>query len=141
LIRLEITESVIMADPVLIIERLKTLHEMGIILSIDDFGTGYSSLSYLHNYPFDFIKIDQSFIATMLTDHKSERLVASLIKLSQDLGLKTVAEGIETEEQRLLLKSLGCTYGQGYLFSEALPPTEASNIVFQRHRYFLEEPL
>lgn len=135
LIRLEVTESVIMADPKLIIERLKSIHELGVILSIDDFGTGYSSLSYLHNYPFDLIKIDQSFIATMLTDHKSERLVASLIKLSQDLGLKTVAEGIETEGQCKALHALGCTYGQGYLFSEALPPVEASHIVFQGHRY------
>ncbi|MEB3702032.1 PAS, EAL and GGDEF domain-containing phosphodiesterase [Candidatus Bealeia paramacronuclearis] len=123
-IYLEITESVIMRDPNLVIERLKKLTALGIKISIDDFGTGYSSLSYLHNFPFDVLKIDREFISAMIKDKRTERLVSTIIGLAKDLDLKIVAEGIETEAQMKKLQELSCDYGQGYYFAK---PMEAVN--------------
>lgn len=134
-IGVEVTESVIVGDQALILERLKAIHDMGILLSLDDFGTGYSSLSHLHVYPFDIIKVDQSFVASMTVDKKSERMVHSIVKLGHDLDLQIIAEGIETVEQMIMLQSNLCHYGQGYLFAKPLPSQNASRVVLNNQRY------
>ncbi|MEK7870933.1 MAG: EAL domain-containing protein [Nitrospirota bacterium] len=123
-LRLEITESIIMADPVLAMEIITQLTAMGIRFSIDDFGTGYSSLSYLQRLPVDEIKIDKSFIMNMLTDESSMKIVRSTIELAHSLGLKVVAEGVESKEILNELTSLGCDAAQGYFISRPLPQLE-----------------
>jgi len=114
---LEITEGLLMdasADTRL---HLGALHDAGFEISLDDFGTGYSSLSYLHQFDLDYLKIDQSFVRDLRADSKDLALCKATIVMAHELGLKVVAEGIETEEQRDLLAQAGCDYGQGYLFS------------------------
>jgi predicted signal transduction protein with EAL and GGDEF domain len=131
-IHVEITESVIIKDPDLMIKRLEEITVLGIKISIDDFGIGYSSLSYLHNFPFDTLKIDKEFISGMMIEKKTEQLVKTMITLAKDLNLKTVAEGIENIEQMKKLQELGCTYGQGYYFSLPLRAEDATSIVVQQ---------
>ncbi len=128
-IRIEITETAIMSDPEAVENNLKKLRDLGVKLCIDDFGTGYSSLSYLHSFSYDVLKIDRDFVTMITVDPKLERLVSNIIRLSNDLGLETVAEGIETEEQMLKLAQLGCDKGQGFLFSKALNYRLASQII------------
>ena len=99
---------------------LHQLRELGIEINIDDFGTGYSSLSYLHRFPFDILKIDRSFISRMNTEKESKGIVKTIMTLASELGKDVVAEGIETEAQRLLLTEMACQFGQGYLFSKPL---------------------
>jgi diguanylate cyclase (GGDEF)-like protein/PAS domain S-box-containing protein len=116
-LNIEITESTFMKDMESTLNKLNILKKEGFYLSIDDFGTGYSSLSYLQKLPVNFLKIDKSFIIDIDNDDKSnENIVRTIISLAKNLNLKTIAEGIETEEQRTLLKNLHCDYGQGYLF-------------------------
>ena len=123
-LRLEITESLIMADPKLTIEILTQLTLMGIRFSIDDFGTGYSSLRYLQSLPVDEIKIDKSFIMNMMTDESSMKIVRSTIELAHSLGLKVVAEGVESKEIMDKLISLGCDDAQGYYISKPITHEE-----------------
>lgn len=134
-ISVEVTETVIMQDPNTIIERLKELRSLKMKIYMDDFGTGYSSLSYLANFPLDIIKIDQAFVASILTDNKAERLVASIVRLAEDLGLKTVAEGVETEEQMQKLIDLNCNYGQGHYFAKAMNAQVAREIVYNNTKF------
>lgn len=117
---LEITESMVMEDLMKGREALLALKEIGVSLAIDDFGAGYSSLTYLQHLPLDSLKIDKSLIDGML-DERSIHVVASVIRLAQGLSLKTIAEGIETEAQRVLIGQLGCDMIQGYLLSRPLP--------------------
>ena len=116
-IDLEITENIAMGDAVRSAVVLSELKKLGVRLSIDDFGTGYSSLSRLQRFPVDTLKIDRSFISGMGTDSESHEIVRIIVILAHSLGLKVVAEGIETQEQMDTLKHLGCELGQGYLFS------------------------
>ncbi len=116
-IKLEITESFMFEDPSFAKKALGALKELGVSLTIDDFGTGYSSLSYLHKYPFDTLKIDQSFIKNMEQSNDSFRIVNCIIQLANALNLSIVAEGIETKSQYQKLKSLGCQFGQGFYMS------------------------
>jgi diguanylate cyclase (GGDEF)-like protein len=132
LLELEITESTIMADPVRAREILDELHEMGIRLAIDDFGTGYSSLGYLKRLPVDEIKIDRSFISSMCEDAHDATIVRSTIELGRNLGLRVVAEGIETDEVCAQLQALGCHLGQGYAFSPPIPGPELTRWVRAR---------
>jgi diguanylate cyclase (GGDEF)-like protein len=121
-VTVEITESVLMADPTLARVGLMALADQGIRLSIDDFGTGYSSLSYLRQFPVDQVKIDRSFVAGLRPDaHDEIALVASILDLCRALRLQTVAEGIEDHEQMSILRDLGCDLGQGYFISRPLP--------------------
>ena len=117
---LEITESTVIEDLQKGREALLALKELGVSLAIDDFGSGYSSLTYLQHLPLDSLKIDKSLIDGML-DERSIHVVRSVIRLAQGLSLKTIAEGIETEQQRELIFSLGCDLIQGYLLSRPLP--------------------
>jgi diguanylate cyclase (GGDEF)-like protein len=121
---IEITESAIMDDPNHAIETLDRLHALGIRLSIDDFGTGYSSLSYLKRMPVDEIKIDKSFVMGMTNHKDDETIVRSTIDLGHNMGLKVVAEGVETEEMMLRLKALRCDLAQGFHLSRPLPPAK-----------------
>jgi PAS domain S-box-containing protein len=116
-IDLEITENIAMGDAVRSALVLSELKSLGVRLSIDDFGTGYSSLSRLQRFPVDTLKIDRSFITGMGADLESHEIVRIIVILAHSLGLKVVAEGIETQEQMDTLKPLGCELGQGYLFS------------------------
>ena len=117
-IDLEITESLVMEDIETTIERLKAVQLLGVRISIDDFGTGYSSLAYLARLPVQTLKIDRSFIITMLGDPATMTLVSTIISMAHSLRLKVVAEGVDSEEQASALKRLDCDQMQGYLFSK-----------------------
>ena len=121
LLELEITESTIMADPSRAHRLLSELAAAGVRVSIDDFGTGYSSLSYLKNLPVNELKIDRSFVVNMNQDHNDAVIVRSVIDLGRNLGLHTVAEGIEDRETWEHLKVLGCDSGQGFLLARPMP--------------------
>jgi diguanylate cyclase (GGDEF)-like protein len=121
---LEITESTVMADPVRAMRVLHPLADMGVRLSIDDFGTGYSSLAYLRQLPISELKIDRSFISAMTTSENDAVIVRSTVEMAKNLGLETVAEGVETPEEEAALERLGCDYLQGYLLSRPLPADE-----------------
>ena len=120
-LKLELTESVILGDIDTTIERMHQLRELGIRFALDDFGTGYSSLSYLKRLPFDQLKIDQSFIHDMLIDNTSNAIVRAVLVMSDALGLKVVAEGVETAAHRDFLVEHGCQICQGYLLGRPMP--------------------
>lgn len=126
-LRLEITESILMADPAHAMKILIQLTSLGIRFSIDDFGTGYSSLGYLQRLPVDEIKIDKSFVMGMTTDKNKTIIVHSVIDLSHNLGLKVVAEGVENKETIDKLVFLSCDAAQGYFISKPIPGTEFTN--------------
>ena len=128
---LEITESMVIEDLQKGRDALLALKQLGVSLAIDDFGSGYSSLTYLQHLPLDSLKIDKSLIDGML-DERSIHVVASVIRLAQGLSLKTIAEGIETEHQRVLIGELGCDMIQGYLLSRPLPLTTIIEWLKQR---------
>jgi EAL domain-containing protein (putative c-di-GMP-specific phosphodiesterase class I) len=113
-LELEITESAMMQDTGRTIETLRTLKEMGITIALDDFGTGYSSLSYLKRFPLDTLKIDYSFIKNMFVNAEDAAIVKAVIAMARSLRLRIVAEGVETEEQRVFLREQGCDEVQGY---------------------------
>jgi diguanylate cyclase (GGDEF)-like protein/PAS domain S-box-containing protein len=119
-LKLEITESTVMADPLAAVEMLQQIKSLGIHLAIDDFGTGYSSLSYLHRFPLDTLKIDRSFISGMGDDGQGMEIARTILPMANNLRLDVVAEGVETIQQVALLKKLQCKYGQGYYFSRPL---------------------
>jgi EAL domain-containing protein (putative c-di-GMP-specific phosphodiesterase class I) len=119
---LEITESAVMENGSGTVETLEELRALGVRLALDDFGTGYSSLAHLHRFPLDVLKIDRSFTATLNADHQGASIAGAIVSLAQALGLETVAEGIEDTDQHDQLTRLGCTYGQGFLFSRPMPP-------------------
>src|SRR5438477_1496271 len=119
-LKLEITESTVMADPSAAIEMLQQIKSLGIRLAIDDFGTGYSSLSYLHRFPLDTLKIDRSFISGMGDDGEGMEIARTILPMANNLRLDVVAEGVETLQQVAMLKKLQCKYGQGYYFSRPL---------------------
>jgi diguanylate cyclase (GGDEF)-like protein len=117
---LELTETALVADTEATISRLGALAALGVQVAIDDFGTGYSSLAYLHRLPASILKIDRSFVEGLGTNAESTALVRVILGLAETFGLRTVAEGVETESQRALLRALGCTSAQGYLFARAV---------------------
>jgi diguanylate cyclase (GGDEF)-like protein len=131
-LKLEITESEVMANAENVIDMLKQLKALGLKLMIDDFGTGYSSLSYLHRFPTDTLKIDRSFVSKMDESAENCEIVKTILSLANTLNLSVIAEGIETQQQLGLLKGLGCEYGQGYLFSRPLPKLEAEALLVEK---------
>ncbi len=128
-LELEITEGVLMSGHSYIKEALSALSDLGVDIAMDDFGTGYSSLSYLRNYPFNVLKIDREFVKGVSTNHADRELVNAAIAMAHGLGLKVVAEGVETEEQRALLAYQGCDYGQGFLFSRPVPAEKIEELL------------
>ncbi|MBV9606289.1 MAG: EAL domain-containing protein [Solirubrobacterales bacterium] len=132
LLRLEITESTMLSDPVRTKRVLDKLAAMGIALSIDDFGTGYSSLAYLSQLPVNEIKIDRSFVMNMAQSDNDAVIVRSTIDLGRNLGLQVVAEGVETERDWEELNQLGCTLAQGYYLTRPVPAAELTQWLRQR---------
>jgi EAL domain-containing protein (putative c-di-GMP-specific phosphodiesterase class I) len=123
-LELEVTESMLMQDLQQTIATLRQLKAAGIYLSIDDFGTGYSSLSYLKGFPIDALKIDRSFVRDITQNSDDAAIATSIILLGQNLGLKVIAEGVETESQLSFLRILQCDEIQGFLFSPPVPAAE-----------------
>jgi len=128
-LKLEVTESMVMENSDKAVAVISDLHRLGISLSTDDFGTGYSSLSYLHQFPFNCLKIDRSFVSKMDSEQKSEAIVRTILLLGQNLHIETIAEGIETERQLEALRLLGCRFGQGYLFSKPVNAQDAAHLL------------
>ena len=108
---------------------LHRLRELGVAISLDDFGTGYSSLSYLRNFPFDKIKIDQSFVSHMAREHQSGAIVSAIAGLGDSFGIPTTAEGVETAEQLERLRAQGCTEVQGFLISRPIPAAGIADLL------------
>jgi EAL domain-containing protein (putative c-di-GMP-specific phosphodiesterase class I) len=122
---LEITESLLLRDDEQVWSDLEELRAIGVRVAIDDFGTGYSSLSYLRQVPIDVLKIDKSFIDTASSSPRQRALVDGIVRLADTLGLAVIAEGIERAADRELLVSIGCRYGQGYLFARPMSHVDA----------------
>ena len=126
---IEITEHSLLQEVSLVSQQLEALKNLGVGLTIDDFGTGYSNMSYLTRLQIDVLKLDRSFIANITTSEEYRVIVTAIIRMSQVLGIKVVAEGIETAEQRDILAYLDCNYGQGYIWSRAVPADELLAVV------------
>jgi diguanylate cyclase (GGDEF)-like protein/PAS domain S-box-containing protein len=126
---LEITESMLVDDAERTIAKLHLLRELGVRLAVDDFGTGYSSLNYLRRLPVDVLKIDRSFVQGIGTEAELTSLTGAIVGIGRDLGLDTVAEGIEEVGQLEALRGMGCALGQGYLFARPLPPDELAALL------------
>ncbi len=135
ILKLEITESLIMASAETVTAILYELKDLGIHLSIDDFGTGYSSLARLHHFPIDELKIDRSFIDSMSNDPRNSEIVEAIIALAQKLNLDVTAEGVETPEQLAKLRELKCKYGQGFLFSRPLDSEAVRELVLSNPQW------
>jgi diguanylate cyclase (GGDEF)-like protein len=128
-LELEITESLLITETGAAKKMLKELHALGVHVAMDDFGTGYSSLSYLRDFAFDKIKIDKSFVDELGHNPSGDAVVRAVSRLAADLGVKTVAEGVENDQQRRHLRDEGCTYLQGYLFSKPRPVEEVPGLI------------
>jgi len=122
MLELEVTESVAMHSVERMIQTLTGLKKLGVRVAIDDFGTGYSSLYALRTLPIDTLKIDQSFVAGIATNHSDAAITSTILAVANTLGLHVVAEGVETTDQLDILARLGCRYMQGFLFSPPIPP-------------------
>lgn len=134
-LELELTEGVAMDDPQAAVALMDRLHALQVRLSIDDFGTGYSSLSYLKRFQVHKLKIDQSFVRNTTQDEEDRVIVGAIVSLASTLGMQTIAEGVETEEQLAFLRRLGCDEAQGYFFSRPLTPAAFEEFA-QRQRLF-----
>jgi diguanylate cyclase (GGDEF)-like protein/PAS domain S-box-containing protein len=131
-LEIELTESIIMQDVERATGLLEQLKQLGLELAIDDFGTGYSSLSYLKRFPIDLLKIDQSFVRDITTDKDDAAITSAIIGLTHNLGLRTIAEGVETAEQLEFLEGRGCDEVQGFLFSRPLALEECTDLLASR---------
>ncbi len=125
-LHLELTETAIIDLLPDILRQLKLIRDLGVQIGLDDFGTGYASLTHLRNLPLSFVKIDQTFIHGIGEDQSDERIVAAVVDLAANLGLRSIAEGIETSDQLIRLRELDCDQGQGFLFARPLPPSDVS---------------
>ncbi len=134
-LELEITESMVMHNPDQVVEMLKYMEKMGIKTSLDDFGTGYSSLSYLKRFPIYKLKVDQSFVRGLPADEDDAAITRAIIGMGKSLGLRVIAEGVETREQLEFLRAEGCDEIQGYLFSKPLPADEFEKLLDKNHRF------
>lgn len=128
-LELEITESLMLENEPAPIAVLHQLHDLGVRLALDDFGTGFSSLAYLKRLPFDVLKIDRSFVKDIGIDQGDDAIIVSIIGLAHNLGMKSLAEGVETEPQREFLRRHGCDFEQGFLFSHPLPAAELATLL------------
>ncbi|MGA0200261.1 MAG: EAL domain-containing protein, partial [Prochlorotrichaceae cyanobacterium] len=138
-LKFEVTETIAMQNVEETIDILLRLKELGFKISIDDFGTGYSSLSYLCHFPIDTLKVDRTFVARIQDSPADYAIVQTIVTLSHSLGMKVVAEGIETETQWQILRDLGCEYGQGYLFAKPMT-AEAATAILEENSSLLNVP-
>lgn len=129
LLQIEITESSLMKDTAALIKLLEELKQLGIKIAIDDFGTGYSSMAYLKNFPIDYLKIDRAFITHLEDGSKEQAILRAIISLGHNLGLKVIAEGVETQAQFDFLNAINCDEIQGYYFSKPLPLNELRDFI------------
>ena len=132
-LELEITEAVLIRDDETALAILHQLRDIGVHIALDDFGTGYSSLSYLQRFPFDKIKIDRCFVKDISESDSSSSIVSAVVNIAAVRHMTTTAEGVETEQQQQLLRTLGCSEMQGYLFSAAKPAHQLREL-FASHR-------
>jgi diguanylate cyclase (GGDEF)-like protein/PAS domain S-box-containing protein len=130
-LKLELTESVLIENAEDTIAKMTALKEHGIRFALDDFGTGYSSLAYLKRLPLSQIKLDRTFVRDLLTDPTSSAIASTVIALGRELGMRVLAEGVETSEQRIILQELGCYLHQGYLYGPPLPPEDFERLLMQ----------
>ncbi|WP_371930139.1 EAL domain-containing protein [Bradyrhizobium sp. CCGUVB1N3] len=128
-LELEITETLLLEKSAQVLATLHALRALGVRISMDDFGTGYSSLSYLRSFPFDKIKIDQSFVRDLGANRESQAIIRSIVSLGKGLGVTITAEGVETEDELSCLRAEGCHEGQGFLFSRARPNAEIVSLL------------
>ena len=128
-IEIEITESIMIDSAEKALQRIDELKQLGMKVAIDDFGTGYSSLSYLNNFPTDMLKIDKSFIDNMSLNESSKQYVAMIISIGHTLDLKVISEGVESADQVMVLKDIGCDYIQGYVWGRPMLPEDAFELV------------
>ncbi len=133
----EITEGLLLDASNEVIQRLKAFQDMGMQVALDDFGTGYSSLSYLKKFEIDYLKIDRSFVANLAEGSDDLILCEAIIMMAHRLGMKVIAEGIETVQQKTLLIRAGCDYGQGFLFAKSLSPKDPEAYVLQHNHAVL----
>jgi EAL domain-containing protein (putative c-di-GMP-specific phosphodiesterase class I) len=131
-LELELTETVLMKQPHLTAPILQMLRERGVQVSVDDFGTGYSSLSYLQQFPIDVLKIDQSFVRRMTTNPGETAIVSAIISMAKSLHLKVIAEGVETLDDLMFLKTQECDEAQGYYFSRPVPPEQFAALLVEQ---------
>ena len=127
----EITENILMRDPVSAAELLEAIHALGVRIAIDDFGTGYSSLAYLKRFPLDALKIDQTFVRDITSDTSDAAIVEASVSLAHKLDLEVVAEGVETEQQLAFLCAQGCDLVQGYYFGRPVTIAEFTRLLQQ----------
>lgn len=130
-LKLEITETMLMQHPERAVQALEQCRFKGLSIAIDDFGTGYSSLGYLHKFPIDTLKIDRSFVMAMHDDARSMKIIQSILTMARQLNIPVVAEGIETEKDAIVLRDLGCEYGQGYHFARPMPRGDAEATIVE----------
>ena len=129
----EITETALLHDTPAATRNLNGLVERGVSIAIDDFGTGYASLTYLRRYHVDVLKVDRSFVTDIVTSSRDQRLTAAVVAMARQLDIVVTAEGVETRAQADVVRTLGCTGAQGYLWSPAVPPAEFELIVKRHH--------
>ena len=130
---LEVTEGILIDNPDETLTKIEALRRLGVATALDDFGSGYSSLNYLQKFPFDRLKIDRGFVASLGTSAHTGAIIQAIVTLGHTLGMKVLAEGVETNEQRVLLRLAGCDEMQGFLFAKACP-AEAIDKVLSRLR-------
>lgn len=141
LLKIELTEGVMVSDTDSVIDKMMILKKLGVCFSLDDFGTGYSSLAYLKRLPLDQLKIDQSFVRNLLHSVNDSAIVRAVINLGQSLGLEVIAEGVETPAQQQALSDYGCHQFQGYLFSKPVPLNDFETLIKNRHATSLSLPM
>ena len=128
-LELEVTESILIEDFEEVVRKLNILRDHGIKISLDDFGTGYSSLSYLKEMPIDTLKVDKSFVDTIITDSSTKIITGAIIQMVKKLGYETIAEGVEEQGQYEYLKSIGCDIIQGYFFGKPMPSEKIAQLL------------
>jgi EAL domain-containing protein (putative c-di-GMP-specific phosphodiesterase class I) len=139
-LELEVTENLWIQDTDSVLDQLRRLRRIGVSIALDDFGTGYSSLAYLWKFPFDTVKIDQSFVSGMETEPKAGAIVHTIMALGKTLGVTITAEGVETPAQAQILRKAGCDQAQGFLFGRPLPTASANALANGNPMPTREEP-
>jgi EAL domain-containing protein (putative c-di-GMP-specific phosphodiesterase class I) len=131
----EITETLMVEEPAKVADAMRRLHKQGVRIAADDFGTGYANLSFLNRFPLDVLKIDRTFITNMASEERSRKIVHSIIRLAQELGMSIIAEGIEAPQEIEVLRELECDFGQGFLLSPPVSQNEAGLLLKRRVRW------